>query len=150
MSKKQGKRTPPFSIRLTFEEKAKLERNAGTLGVSAYIKSVLFAEDAPRYRARAKSPVKDQQALAEVLACLGASRIANNLNQLAHAANLGNLYFDDPTRIAVNSACNDVRVMRQLLMKALGVEVASEPRPKQSTSQSFARASASAPKRFSL
>ena len=148
MSKTQGKRTPPFSIRLTFEERARLERNAGTLGVSAYIKSLLFAEDAPRYRARSKSPVKDQQALAEVLACLGASRIANNLNQLAHAANLGNLYFDDPTCAVLTQACADIRVMRQLLMKALGVENGSEPKPKQSTSQSFARATA--PKGFKL
>ena len=148
MTKRQGKRTPPFSIRLTFDERARLERHAGTMGVSAYIKSLIFAEDAPRYRARAKSPLRDQQALAEVLACLGASRIANNLNQLAHAANLGNLYFDDPTRIALNQACTDVRVMRQLLMTALGVENASEPKPKQSTSQSFARVTA--PKGFKL
>lgn len=143
-----GKRTPPFSVRLTFEERAKIETNAGTMPVGAYIKSLLLADDAPRYRARVKSPVKDTQALAELLACLGSSRIANNLNQLAHAANIGNLYFDTDTKIQISQACSDVRIMRQLLMQALGMKLGDETRPKQSTSQSFARASTA--KKFSL
>jgi hypothetical protein len=144
----RGKRVAPFSLRLTFEERATIEANAGTMPVGAYIKSILLADDAPRYRARVKSPVKDTQALAELLACLGASRIANNLNQLAHAANLGNLYFDTDTKIQISQACSDVRIMRQLLMQALGMKLGEEPRPKQSTSQSFTRASTA--KRFSL
>lgn len=65
--------------------------------VSAYIKSLLFAEDAPNYRSRRKAPEADEKLLAEVLACVGASRIANNLNQLAKAANSGTLYFDNET-----------------------------------------------------
>ena len=76
----------------------------------------------PSYRTRGKTPVKDQKALAEVLACLGASRIANNLNQLAKAANSGSFYFDRETKAQINAACGDIRVMRQLLMTALGMQ----------------------------
>jgi hypothetical protein len=140
-----GKREAPFSLRLSFEERVKLRHAAGDMPVASYIKSLLFADDAPVYRRRGKSPVKDHKALAEVLACLGASRIANNLNQLAKAANLGSLYFDRETKAQIAAACGDIKVMRQLLMGALGMQLDGEPAGKQSTSQSFARATAPRP-----
>lgn len=133
------KRRAPFSLRLTFEERAQIEANAGSMPVGAYIKSLLLADDAPKYRKRRKSPVVDQAALAQVLACLGATRIANNLNQLAHATNLGSFYFDADTKRAIREACDDVRIMRQLLMEALGQLDPNEARPPQSVSQSFQR-----------
>lgn len=135
-----GKREAPFSLRLSFEERVKLRHAAGDMPIAAYIKSLLFADDAPVYRTRGKSPVKDHKALAEVLACLGASRIANNLNQLAKAANSGSFYFDGETKAQISAACGDIKVMRQLLMSALGMQLGEEPSGKQSTSQSFARA----------
>jgi hypothetical protein len=112
------------------------------------MKRLLFPEDVRPTRRRARSPLKDQKALAEVLACLGASRIANNLNQLAKAANSGSFYFDRETKAALCSACDDIRAMRQLLMAALGMKQGGEPPARQSTSQSFTRASAR--KRFEL
>lgn len=119
--------------------------------VGAYIKSLLLAEDAPKYRKRRKSPVEDQAALAQALACLGASRIANNLNQLARATNIGSFYFDEDTKRMIREACHDVRIMRQLLMEALGRLDPNEERPRQSVSQSFQRASLSDPRlRFGL
>lgn len=139
--RKGKKRAAPFSLRLTFEERAQIEKNAGTMPVGAYIKSLLLADDAPKYRKRRKSPVADQAALAQVLACLGATRIASNLNQLAHATNIGSFYFDEDTKRAIREACNDVRIMRQLLMEALGRLDPNEERPRQSVSQSFQRVS---------
>ncbi|MEJ7925817.1 hypothetical protein WG908_03495 [Sphingobium sp. AN641] len=47
----QPKRVPPFSLRLTKEERTELERRAGSMPLASYIKSVLFAGDAPTYRA---------------------------------------------------------------------------------------------------
>lgn len=141
-----GKREAPFSLRLTFEERTRLRQAAGDLPIAAYIKSLLFADDAPVYRSRGKTPVRDHKALAEVLACLGASRIANNLNQLARAANSGSFYFDRETKAQLNAACGDIQVMRQLLMSALGMQLGGEPLGSQSTSQSFARATATAPR----
>lgn len=141
--RREGRRAPPFSLRLSFEERAALEKAAGDLPVAAYIKSVLFGMG-PLRVPRRRSPVKDEKALAELLACLGASRIPNNLNQLAKAANSGSLYFDRETKAALCSACDDIRAMRQLLMQALGMKQGGEPPARQSTSQSFARAGVTA------
>lgn len=136
------KRPAPFSLRLSFEERTQIEQNAGGMPVGAYIKSLLLSDDAPKYRERRKAPVADHAALAQVLACLGASRIANNLNQLARSTHVGSFYFDEDTKLLIASACHDVRIMRQLLMQALGHFDASETRPRESTSQSFTRATA--------
>lgn len=142
MSKhEKGKRPTPFSLRLTFEERAKIEANAGSMPVGAYIKSLLLEEDAPKYRKRRKPPIADQELLAQVLACLGATRLSSNMNQLARATNIGNFYFDHDTKHSIKQACDDIRIMRQLLIKALGLEDSSEPRPKESPSQSFTRVS---------
>ncbi len=125
--------------------------------LGSYIKSLIFAEHAPSYRKRKKGPVKDYKALADVLACLGSSRIANNLNQLAKAANCGNLYFDDETKCDLNGACADVSTMRALLLAALGHQTArattaAAPAPqgasKPTTSLSFTIATSS--RRYSL
>jgi len=88
--------------------------------MASYIKSVLFAEDAPRYRARRKPPVQDQQALAELLATLGASRLPSNLNQIAKHLNQGTLPFDEDLNAELKQACIDVAYMRTELLKALG------------------------------
>jgi hypothetical protein len=141
-----GKREAPFSLRLSFEERARLTKAAGGMPIASYIKSLLFAEDAPIYRMRGRNPVKDEKALAELLACLGASRIANNLNQLAKAANSGSFYFDRETRAKLVAACEDVKAMRQLLMLALGMKLGEEPQARQSASQSFARATLARPR----
>lgn len=141
-----GRREAPFSLRLSFEERARLKASAGAMPVASYIKSLLFADDAPVYRSRRRAPVRDDEALAQLLACLGASRIANNLNQLAKAANSGSFYFDRETKAQLAAACDDIRVMRQLLMHALGMNLAEEPKAKQSASQSFARASFARPR----
>ena len=158
----KGTRIAPFSLRLTREERAKLERQAGSMPLGAYIKSCIFADDAPRYRARRKGPVADTKALADVLACLGASRLSSNLNQLAKAANIGDLYFDEETKRAIMRACEDVKAMRQHLVRALGLKItdpsyakASEGRPpaNESVAQTFVRHAPPAPpsgKRFGL
>ena len=141
------RRPAPFSLRLTFEERAKLEQQAGALPLSAYIKSLVFARDAATYRQRRKPAEADQKLLAEVLACLGSTRLANNLNQLAKAANSGALYCDQDTKSELNRACDDVRAMRLLLMEALGLKVEDHHRTPETTAQSFARAAVQ-PKRF--
>ncbi|MEO1493565.1 MAG: plasmid mobilization relaxosome protein MobC [Pseudomonadota bacterium] len=140
-------RTPPFSLRLSFEERAKLERQAGGMPLGTYIKSQVFSEQAETYRKRRKPAEADQKLLAEVLACLGSSRLANNLNQLAKAANTGALFCDAQTKSELTRACDDVRAMRLLLMQALGLKVEDHHHKPETTSQSFARA-ATRPKRF--
>lgn len=135
-----GKRDAPFSLRFNCEERERLERQAGGMPLAAYIKSLVFAESAKTYRQRRKPADVDQKMLAEVLACLGSSRLPNNLNQLAKAANSGALYFDADTKADLKRACDDVRAMRLLLMEALGLQVEDHHRKPETTSQSFARA----------
>jgi len=118
------KRTPPFSLRLTFEQRARLEQDAAGTSLSAYIHERLFGAGAPpARRKRGKSPVKDQQAIAELLAKLGQSRLSSNLNQLARLANMGALPVTPETETAIIEAAEDVAAMRKLLIEALGLEV---------------------------
>lgn len=67
---------PPFSLRLTPEERAQLEQDAVGMSLGAYIRSRLFDDSVPKRRIRSKHPVKDHQELAKVLAELCRSRLA--------------------------------------------------------------------------
>jgi Bacterial mobilisation protein (MobC) len=111
----------PFSLRLSFEERAQLERDAAGLSLGAYVRSRIFDSTNPAPRHRGKFPVKDQEALASVLAMLGQSRLGNNLNQLARAANLGTLEVSPDTEAALKAACRDIASIRHMLMVALGL-----------------------------
>ncbi|WP_417261458.1 plasmid mobilization relaxosome protein MobC [Celeribacter sp.] len=111
----------PFSMRLNEAERQVLEERAGAMPLAAYIKSVVLAEDAPRYRKRRTPPIAEQQLLAEVLARLGQSRTANNLNQIAKHLNQGTLVVDEELEADLKAALADVAWMRVTLMRALGV-----------------------------
>ena len=138
----QGKkRPPPFSLRLSFEEKQKLVEDAGRDSISAYIKSRLFDPDMPVKQARGLNPVKDQKALAQLLGMLGSSRIAKNLDEIAEAARVGALPLDDQTVKTIRRACDDVRIMRRFLLAALGIqETDKSTQVCESCSSAFARA----------
>ena len=111
---------PPFSLRLTFEERAALDKAAGDMPVGAYVRSRLFDTDTPPRRPRGKQPVKDYEALGQVLGLLGQARLAQNLNQLARAVNSGSLPVTPDTEAALYQACADVHRMRAELLRALG------------------------------
>ena len=96
--------------------------------MAAFLRSLIFDETLLSKRRKSrKSPVKDHQILAHLQAELGRSRIANNLNQLAKAANSGSLEVSPDTEKALQNACADVRWMRQVLMEALGVQPGDGP-----------------------
>ena len=116
---RQGKKPTPFSLRLTDAERAALEGQAGSMPLGAYIRARLL-EDAEHPRCRRRKPVKDDAALARLLGELGNARLANNLNQLARAANTGSLAVTPETVKAILSACQDVQFMRTCLLAALG------------------------------
>mgnify|MGYP001179578697 CR=1 FL=1 len=113
------RRTPPFSLRLRFEERAQLEQDAAGMPLGAYVRSRLFDASRSSGRRRNRSPVKDHKKLAQVLGKLGQSRLANNLNQLARLANTGVLDVDPETEAALVQAANEIREMRQILIAAL-------------------------------
>ncbi|AWI85536.1 hypothetical protein CEW88_17570 [Alloyangia pacifica] len=121
---------PPFSLRLTFEERARLEELAGSEPLGSYIKRKVFdgkGGGGRRGRSRKRRPIKDEQKLAQVLAMLGKSKLANNLNQLAEAANIGTLPMMPDTERDIRRACADIALMRRELLRALGHRTDSEP-----------------------
>lgn len=117
----------PFSLRLTFEERATLEAAAGDVPLGSYIRLRLLGENVTQQRRQHRTPKHDQEALGRVLGALGQSKLANNLNQLARAANSGSLPVTPDTERAIRQACYDVQKMRVELLKALGVTPESGP-----------------------
>ncbi len=120
MPKQKTKKPSPFCLRLSTEERARLEYEAGDMPLGAYARSRLFDDPTPRKR-RMKRPVKDHKLLAELITKLGASRIANNLNQLARAANSGSLLLMPEIEEDLRQALADIAWMRKTLMKGLGL-----------------------------
>lgn len=120
------RRAPPYSLRLSQEDRERLERDALGMSLASYIRWRLFDPDSPPPRQRGKVPVKDQQALSGLLAHLGKSQLANNLNQLARAANSGSLPVTPDVEAALRRAAAEVTAMRALLIDALGLK--DEPR----------------------
>ncbi len=125
----------PFSIRLTPEERQALENRAGRQALGAYIRARLFddkGETGKHTRAARRPALKDDKTLARLLAELGRSHLASNLNQLARAANSGSLPVTSETEQALAEACADVREIRETLFVALGLHgdsVPGEPEP---------------------
>ncbi|MCT8970781.1 hypothetical protein [Microbaculum marinisediminis] len=117
---KTEKKPAPFSLRLSFGERTRLEQDAGDKPLGAYIRERLFGKDAKPRKGTGKRPIKDQQALGRVLGALGRSRLASNLNQLAKAVNTGSLPVTPDTEKEIREACKAVTDMRDDLRRALG------------------------------
>lgn len=113
---------PPFSIRLTKEERQKLDQLAQGTSLAEYIRSRIFDGNAPVHRTKGRFPVKDEQALSQILGMLGQSRIPNNINQLAKAANSGTLPVTPDTEKQLHEACYSVTWIRRQLIQALGLK----------------------------
>lgn len=120
MSKRNKKSPIPYSLRLSPEERERLDHDAGDMPLATYIRSRLFDNPTPRKR-RMKRPVKDHKLLAELLTKLGASRISSNLNQLARAANSGSLLLMPEIEEDLRQALEDIAWMRKILMQGLGL-----------------------------
>lgn len=123
IQKKQGSGSKPFTVRLSDNERSDLERRAGAMPLGAYVKCVLFADGDKQEHRGSRAPVQDRAAMANLLARMGASRTAEWLAMLAHAAESGSLAVDAETTAKLHQACHDVLVVRLLLMQALGFQV---------------------------
>lgn len=120
-----GKRPAPFSIRLSAEERAYLERKAGSRPLGRYIRAKLLGDqEAPRKAIRA--PAIDYAMLGQVLAALGKSELGKHLCLLALAAEQGALVVDETVEADLKAACADVKEIRGLLVSALGLRESSQ------------------------
>lgn len=118
---------PPFSLRLTYEERARLDAERGDKTLAAYIRERLFGEDAAPRKRRGNSPVQDKEALGRMAGAFGQSRLSQNLNQLARAVNTGSLPVTPETEAEIKEACREISEMRAELLAALGKVPRSEP-----------------------
>ncbi|MDX3973485.1 hypothetical protein [Shinella sp.] len=108
-----------FTLRLTDDEKRLLIERAGDVPLGIYIRSLILGADVRQKRRSA--PLKDDTALARVLALLGQSRLSSNLNQLAKAVHIGALPVTPETESDIVAACAAVSAMRGDLLAALGL-----------------------------
>lgn len=115
----KGKYPPPFSLRLTYEERARLERDAAGRPLGAHIREQLLGDDVSPRKKIGNRPVRDQEALGRVLGALGGSRLSSNLNQIAKAVNTGSLPVTPETEADLKQACREVSELRAELMRAL-------------------------------
>ncbi len=115
----QAKMASPFSIRLSVEERAFLEQQAGHQPLGAYIRAQLFGDKADKRRVLRKPKINEKQ-VASVLAALGHSRMSANLNQLAKHANMGTLDISRDVEQELQDACAAIFAMRDVLYMALG------------------------------
>lgn len=124
---KKAEYPPPFSLRLTYEERARLDAERGSKTLAAYIRERLFGVDAAPRKKRGNSPVQDKEALGRMAGALGQSRLSQNMNQLAKAVNSGSLPVTPETEAEIKEACREVSEMRTALLAALGKAPGREP-----------------------
>ena len=124
---KKAEYPPPFSLRLTYEERARLDAERGSKTLAAYIRERLFGVDAAPRKKRGNSPVQDKEALGRMAGALGQSRLSQNMNQLAKAVNSGSLPVTPETEAEIKEACREISEMRTELLAALGKVPGSEP-----------------------
>jgi len=126
---KPPKYPPPFSMRFTEDERKALEAAAAGRPLAAYIRWLIFKEDMPdmpKKRTRGESARTDHKQLAKLLGALGKSRIANNINQLARAANSGSLPVNEDVLKSLFEAVRSIAWMRKKLIEGLGIKAQSD------------------------
>lgn len=121
--KKKKKRSypAPFSLRLSREEREELGDLAKGQPLGQYIKDVIFREKR-KPRLRGPRPLKDHKLLAKLLGLLGSSRISQNINQLAKAANSGSLPVTPDVHKALMEASRSIQNMRSMLIEGMGLK----------------------------
>lgn len=118
MTKKKRTQTSPFSLRLTYEERAKLQRIAGNKTLGHYIRSRLFDEESLASRTE---EIKGRKTCAQILGIIGQSELGKNLRELSNAARSGSLIITPDTQAMLNTALQDVVAIKQVLLKELRV-----------------------------
>lgn len=124
---RKRKAPPPTSIRFSHTEREQLERDAGSMTLSAYIRLVVFGPAAEAHKSRRpkrkhREPGADEVLLAQVLATLGQTRLASNFNQIVKLAHSGALPVTPELEDELKDACAAIKEMRLMLVRALGVK----------------------------
>jgi hypothetical protein len=86
---------PPFSLRLSFKERARLQEMAEGQPLGGFLRASVL----DLLTTRRGTSIRDRVALAQVLGLLGQSRLYSNLDQLAKLANIGSLPPDASAQV---------------------------------------------------
>lgn len=109
----------PISFRVTADEKARLQKAAGTMSLSAYVRSQLFGVRAAR---RESQPKLNAVELARLLGKFGQSEMATHILALSLAAQAGELEVTPDVSGKLERACDDIEEMKLALIVALGMK----------------------------
>lgn len=115
------KRQPPFSMRLSPQERERLLHDAAGMPLGAYVKARVFSDGTPIRARRAGLPVEDRKALSQALALLGQTRLSSNINQIAKAIHLGTINLNEDLEAELREACDHIKAIRETLILALGL-----------------------------
>lgn len=119
-------RSVPLTIRVTSDEKAQLKKASGALAISAYVRDVLFGDDADtrpsHYSKKLHTPRVDTVEIARLLGTFGRSELATSILALSLLAQTGELDVDDHVSNKMERACDDIHEMKHALIIALGVK----------------------------
>ncbi|RFB04273.1 plasmid mobilization relaxosome protein MobC [Parvularcula marina] len=118
-TRQKTKRPAPLSIRVSEAERVWLNEQAAGGSISAFVKQRIFRGSSIAPAARSGGTRIDDTTAAKILAALGQSRIASNLNQIAKAVNLGTLPMNEETERDIREACAAVIQVKAVLMACL-------------------------------
>lgn len=124
---KRGK-SRNYTIRLSEDERAYLERQAGSLTLAAYIRlQLLSGHKSPGRRRKVSrkrgTPSAELKVLSHMLAGLGQSDLASSMKDMAAAAKIGALPVTPELQAELFEACVHIRQMRRDLIAAIGLKV---------------------------
>lgn len=121
--KNRRKRMAPLSIRLSPDERARLETMAGKQPIGAFVKSRLFAaNDNIPPQPNSRPIVNERVGFAKILGMLAQMDVFLTLKELLKAVGNGHIQLRPETESALNAACLDLAEIRRLLIKALGIK----------------------------
>jgi hypothetical protein len=123
--KEKAKRPAPICVRVTEEERAQLEKEAGGAALSAYVRHRIFRNDTvdrpKRYLKKQRRPQIDSELVARLLGSLGASDMTKALFGLLLAAKSRELEVAPEISEKLERACSQIEEMRDILVLALNV-----------------------------
>ncbi|MCW0220179.1 MAG: hypothetical protein OJI67_17775 [Prosthecobacter sp.] len=122
MARRNDKYGLPFSMRLSPEERARLDVLAGDMPIAAYMRSRLFDTPSPRHHKMRRYDV-NQSLLKKLLRELGRQHISCRLHRIMNAIDDGEVEMDDKLELELRYLCSELRHLRRNIRKALGDEL---------------------------
>ncbi|MEO0819824.1 MAG: hypothetical protein AAF074_05265 [Pseudomonadota bacterium] len=111
-----------LSVRVTPEERRRLEREAAGQPLSSHVRAILLGGRAASRRAGKRGIVSDHEALARVLSALGRSPQVGTLKGVLAACDEGAIILGREAEDALRVACANIVAMREDLIRALGLK----------------------------